>query len=257
MKKLTLIIILLFVSVTAVSAQNYRVDLSVIRHITQPFFEAMADKNIEVRTTYQCGTHYRKDWQPGTYMRLSGKGFVWTDNAGVAHIDLFTLTPPMSLEGYRPPMTLNTAPVDQDGNIVIGDPQYWIRYRVWQTRPCVRFSMLLKENNGIAGAWNYWVDGRTDMNKYRDQWRELGMSDSGKMPSAYLVQEIPNTDFGTIQWSNIPNYLQPINSIGQPEMETFTWEEDKSILPYLVIGGIISLLVVLFALSKMRVKVIA
>lgn len=233
MKKFTVLFLFLVALVIVLlpqkpaEAQGHRVDLSLIRHITEPFFDALKDKNIEVRTTYQCGTRYRKDWQPGTYMRLTGKGFVWTDATGVGHLDLFTMNPPMSLEGYRPPMTLNTAPVDQDGNIVVGDPEYWIRYRIWQTRPCVRFSALLQENQGVANAWNYWVEGRTDMSKYRDQWRELGLNDNGTVSgatSSFVNVVNGQLDFqpqlvtDPVNWSGEAGCLQANYSMGQADL---------------------------------------
>lgn len=214
------VLVLLLALVQAVSGQTTsRVDLAVIRHITQPFLEALADKNIAVSTTFQCGTHYRKDWGNGTYMRLTGKGFVWTSASGKADLDLFTMPPPMSLEGFRPPMTLNTAPMDMDGNIVVGDPQYWIRYRIWQTRPCVRFSALLRENLGVAGAWNYWIAGRTDMHKYRDQWRELGLADDGRA-IAYADLPLPTSELDTLQvdWFNAPYYLSPVETVQQEDI---------------------------------------
>lgn len=218
MRKIAFILSFLFcillVQTHSAKAQD-RVDIATVKHITQPFIDAIAGKNIEVRVTYQAGTHYRKDWGEGTFVRLTGKCFAWTDAYGAAWLDCFVLDPPMSLEGFRPPMTLNTAPMDADGNIVVGDPGYWIRYRIWQTRPMVRFSVddLFAHNKALGAAWNYWVDGREDMHKYVPQWREFGFNDDGTVPGVYLSQPYEEpVDFGEVDWSyretnNLPGWI--------------------------------------------------
>lgn len=261
MRKVFAVAVLLFLLLTVSSVQANqvnRVDLGVIRHITQPFIEALANKNIAVKTSYQCGTHYRKDWGSGTYMMLSGKAFPWTDATGTAHLDLFTLNPPMSLEGFRPPMTLNTAPVDADGNIVVGDPQYWIRYRVWQTRPCVRFSSLLQENQGVANAWNYWVQDRTDMSKYRNQWVELGLNPDGTAPRAYDRLDPyawqGDAAFEQVNWSGAPNYLTPVESVQQEDIGEgiVTWKESFDFTKAVISLAVAILLIGFFLVSVRR-----
>jgi len=174
-----LCILTILLLLTSCAPSNY-VDVRPVKHITEPFITALSDKNIEVKTTFQCGSNYRKDWNAGTYMRLSGKGFVWTDAQGLVHLHIFTLDPPMSLEGFKPPMTLNTAPLDMDGNVVLGDPGYWIRYQLWQTRPCVDFTSLLQENRGMGAAWNYWLEQNIDALKRSEQWEALGLGRDGR-----------------------------------------------------------------------------
>ena len=41
---------------------QYDVDMTQVKHITEPFFKALAQSNIAVKTTYQCRNNYRADW---------------------------------------------------------------------------------------------------------------------------------------------------------------------------------------------------
>jgi hypothetical protein len=246
LKFVVLLMIFLFMVVPVVSAQ--RADLTEIRHITEPFFKALAQKNILVSTSYQCGSNYRKDWSDQTYMRLSGKAFPWTDGSGIVHLHLFTLDPPMSLEGFRPPMTLTTADIDADGNIVVGDPGYWVRYQLWRTRPCVDFSSLLRENPKVAQAWNYWISTTAqDAHKFATQWEALGLQRDGKLSNIY--SEIPVSEIqdelswqGEPQWdidSKWRGYDVPQEVKDEVGLEIFALLPFAIVLFLIVIGAVI------------------
>lgn len=205
-------LLLLTVFIVPVEAQSTP-NMNDIRYITEGFFNALAKKNIAVATSFQCGSNYRKDWAVGTYMALTGKGFPWTDQYGNVHLHMFTMQPPMSLEGYRPPMTLTTADVDVDGNITVGDPGYWIRYRIWQTRPCLDFTTMLRDNPGLASAWNYWINHYPagEVAKFQKHWEALGLSKDGRVTSFIDPKEFQDdapdltTMSYSLQWEDIPS----------------------------------------------------
>jgi len=99
-------------------------------------------------------------------------------------------------------MTLNTAPLDMDGNVVLGDPGYWIRYQLWQTRPCVDFTSLLQENRGMGAAWNYWLEQNMDALKRSEQWEALGLGSDGRALSyaSTPLDSMTFVDLGTVDW---------------------------------------------------------
>lgn len=238
----------LFVQQKGVSAQAQQIstpNMNDIKHITAPFFEAIANNNIAVRVSFQCKSNYRADWLDGTYMRLTGKAVIWTDFNGQVNIDLPTMPPPMALNGRRPPMTLHTAPMDADGNIVVGDKDYWILYRVWSTRPCVRFSQLLQDNAGIASAWHYWIQGRTDMAKYSRHWQALGLNPDGTVASwANMAQPIalnqivyPDLGEAQLDWTYDGEYVQ----VTDPAYQEAESDSSLPIIPiavFVVLAGI-------------------
>lgn len=236
-------------NITTASAQQNFVDVRPVKHITETFAKALADKNIEVWKTYQCGSNYAKSWTAGTYMRLTGKGFVWTDGAGVVHFHLFTMNPPMSLEGFRPPMTLNTSPYDADGNIVVGDPGYWIRYRIWQGRPCIDWVDAMRSNRNLAAAWNYMLTHINNSQAYSKQWQAFGLESDGSMPLLNAPQQYiePITD-AQVQWAYQGSDVMPI----QP----YTSQPGAGGVDVIYIGvaGVLFLGVVVVVAVKSRIK---
>jgi len=251
------VMLVMLVAVPKTQAQD-RVDLGVIRHITQPFIQGLSQGNLAIRTTYQPGTFYRKDWSQGTFMSLTGKAFVWTDATGVAHLDMFTKSPPMSLEGFRPPMTLYTSPNDADGNIVLGDgEEYWKRYRIWQTRSVVRFDIkLMYENQGVANAWNYWVSGRSDMHKYVEQWRELGFNDDGTVPGGYYPQAFVSQYFPEyeVDWANV-SAMQPLEDVLDYQVPegNLDWVHDDAPVGRWILEGLAFVGLIIIAYGTIKV----
>lgn len=192
MKKILFVLLLLFTAVlsfNSASAQTReRVDLRPIKYLTTRYIDAIKDRNISVYTTFKCGSLYRKDWEIA-YVKLTGKAFVWVDQFGYVHIHLLTADPPMMLDGFRPPQTLNTPAYDMDGNITSSDPEYWIRYAIWQTRPCVDFTLSLLSQEKFAKAWEYNLQGEP-VHKYKELWEAMGLDRNTGLPALVFYSPI-------------------------------------------------------------------
>lgn len=216
-----LTLVLLLISPSQAHAEY--ADIGPIKWLIDEFITAVKGHNVAVATSFTCGNTYRKDWLPGTYMRFTGKYYIWTDAYGDVHVHLFTMNPPMSLEGFRPPMTLNTSPYDMDGNVVIGDPGYWIRHRIYLTRPCVDFVLTLRQNTGMGAAWNYWMS-QNNVSKYQSQWAAIGLESNGFVPSMHMTSDInsmENPDLGEVDWTYWDGLTYDIGDINMEEEQTF------------------------------------
>lgn len=254
MKRFTILLMLvltLFVSTGMIQGRPF-VDIRPVRPITSGFFEVISQKNIRVFQTFKCGTNFRADWENATFVKLTGSAYVWTDSYGVAHIHLMTADPPMVLNGLRAPMTLNTAPTDMDGNVVIGDQGYWVQYLRWREKPCVDFRLSLLSQKGFADAWRYWLKDRK-IEQYQEIWKALDLDGRTGMPDEFI-----NTYTTSIELiPEDPTLVQP-NWKGDGIAPDFAhepggewYEFDKQGIPLWLYGaGVLLALGLLFVLIK-------
>lgn len=208
MKKLTLLLVFLFLATPTVFAQ--RTDISRLKPVSTAFYQTV--KNIgavEVSWTVGCNSNYRADWQPGTWVILTG-AFFWTDSWGRPHLRFTTQPiPPPSLDGYRPRI-VDIANVD--GTLAEWDREYGIRYsRLLQgNRTCVDLEALL-ENVHLEKIWLYFIKRAGGATKFERELSAMGFNSNGTifkdLPEdlATLVSQIPTLE---VEYpANIPSHL--------------------------------------------------
>ncbi len=189
--------LLLLLVASAAAAQEKRFPPRDLKPVSQVFINGLADLgNIQVTTTFQCGTTYRADWdlaKGAAWVKLTGTGFAFYDNRGQLRVHAFTADPPSALHGFTPGIRYARIPdyslQNTDSTIPVEVFQYRLWYRRWQTRPCVDITDSLLPHGKYAKAWS-WLVQRNQTEAVRYLLGEMGLDPTTGLPP-YASLQVP------------------------------------------------------------------